>query len=335
MASYHGIDPAIAKAAGLIDPVANSRPKKVSYGEQLVNDVIESERLQKIRDANLEAFVRQQTALGLPLPPSMTDEQAEKIESKIGRKLSDAEKTFGTLGRDDAPSLNDVFRPVAKPSLATMYDAEIAEAEALVEAERVSNMSEAQRTLYAMQQAKAEHVRKQQSADAMAVHLAKHADKIEWLEKVRGSAATNPQWTNEQLAVIDNALAQLRFGPDGDEATADKLQGDVKGIMFRHIQEEKENVAAKLRAAGVLTDKEIDDAIAKRFPDPTKGAPGDSALLSPVEAARKRYESLKARDDANKCWSTEQGRAFDEYLALDKAAEAAATEGGVSEGSAA
>src|SRR5262249_30469397 len=160
--------------------------------------------------------VRQQTALGLPLPPPMTDEQVEKLEKQLGRKISDVEKTIGILGRDDAPSLNDVFRPVPKQSMASMYDAEIAEAEALVEAERVSKLSEAQRTLYAMQQAKADHVKKQQSAAAMTAHLDKNRERIEWLQKVRGDAATNPQWTNDQLGTLDNALAQLWFGPNGD-----------------------------------------------------------------------------------------------------------------------
>jgi len=345
MSKYKGIDAEIAKAAGLIDPAAaNRKEKKITYAEYLLRQAEDQIRLQKIRDANLEAFVRQQTALGLPVPPPMTPEQVEQLEAKIGRKLSDAEKMLGTLGREDTPDLNDVFRPVPKQSTVSLYDAEIAEAEAAVESERVAKMSEAQRTLYAMQQAKADHVRKQQSAAAMAEHLKQHKDKIEWLENVRRDAAVNPQWTNEQLAVVDNALAQLKYGPDGDQNVADKLHGEVTVIMFRHIQEQKEDVANKLRAAGVLTDSEIEAAVAARFPDAnaetSSATSSDSdpewwALSDKSMALRDAFNALQSDPKADPA-AVKQARAdwfaASEVTAASKAKYEAAQAGATTEG---
>jgi hypothetical protein len=252
MSKYIGIDREIAKAAGLVDPTEKyRRAEERSRAELLLIQADEQIRLQKVRDANLEAFVRQQTALGLPLPPPLTGQQVTELEAKIGRKLSHAEKALGTLGRNDAPNLNNLFRPVSKPSSEAMYDAEIAEAERAVEVERVSRLSEAQRTLYAMKQAKEDHLRKQLGAAALKAHMEKHKEKIGWLQKVRQDAAIDPQWTNEQLAAVDSALAQLQFGPDGDDEVAEQLQSNVSTIMLCHIEQQKEDRQAISTAGGL------------------------------------------------------------------------------------
>jgi hypothetical protein len=83
------------------------------------------------------------------------------------------------------------------------------------------------------------------------------------------------------IDLTPNALAQLWFGPDGDQDVADKLHGEVKVILFHQIQEQKEDVANKLRAAGVLDESEIEAAVAKRFPDPAKDATETSSSSDP------------------------------------------------------
>lgn len=246
------------------------------------------------------------------------------IESVLKRKLQPHEIESGVLDRQPRkatlptrsmtdeellahvmtqPYNTGPFKPVAKSDdSADPFASVVAEAAQAAEHERVNSLPPAARKLYEAKAAQAQYAKENADKAALAAHLKKYESALKALNELSEAVAADPYYTAEDVAAIQNAIAQIEFGPTADEATTKKLLANVEAVKANTLKARKDGVAAKLKEAG-LSDTEIADVIAKRFPDASKkateaktptGAPEWFAMSDKTDELRAVWDGLKA-----------------------------------------
>lgn len=259
--------------------------------------------------ANLELIDNRDIAAGLPFNEPLNAETVARVELELGRKLDQDEIRLGRIKREYSIRPKQIF---TDEDVDAQLDRDIAEMEKAVEAERVHNMTDAQRDLYDIMQVKKQREAKAANEQIAQEHAVKVAGTLERLAEIRRDMLVNPFATAEDFEIVDSAYLMIGT-PGHNEGKANELLVKVVAMGPKHLTEKRQALTDKLIKSGLTeteasaiaanrfpysgTDKLASEIAANGFPDAGDGTATASAAAtsSKKKAHRELVESLKAK----------------------------------------
>jgi hypothetical protein len=249
----------------------------------------------------------------------MTSEQIAAVEATFvgprkGTKLTVEEKFRGELGRNvdpNAPQYKIVPHGYKSPGKFADFEADIASLEAADANVGFSKLTatEVSKQLLAELEAKDKVETERQSLLSSEPVKAKITAVAALIERARW----DDRYEAAEFQSLVNAQRQIT---EGDIDTGAKMIDDCLLIEKQKINATLQEVAAAISAIDAQRDqlaaekKRLAKLAGVEIEEPIYSDPAD------VDAARKEWERLMARDDADGKWSVEQGIAFNKYQKL-------------------
>ncbi len=257
----------------------------------------------------------------------LTDEQVAHYSKKLGRPLTPAEVVMGSLIRKPSAVFgSDQFRTrMLNASSDDPFEQEHQRALKAVEEEKVRRMTDAERTLFFVEQARAKRKQEQLSKQDHAAKLETFAPVLADIDRMLEEARFDKSYSFADIEALRDAREQI-LSEGACPVAAQELfvtclathtekkagQRAATASEMAKVQAEQARLQAQLEA--------LDASLGNK-------RRSSSVTADQVDAARGEYERLKEADDAAKAISMRQIDAYKRYEKLrDDYAAANATD---------